>query len=102
VQRVVEADGRDGGTGDRGQQGATQRVAERVAEARLERTDREPLLVVGFLAEGFDGGALHDEHVLPVLSWGVGRVVGRGVVDVLSRRGGAAAHAAADVKGYFE
>jgi hypothetical protein len=38
-------------------------VAERVAEAGLERTDRELLLVVRGLAEGFDGGALHDEHV---------------------------------------
>jgi hypothetical protein len=36
-----------------------------VAEAGLERADRETLLVVGLLAEGFDGGALHDEHVLP-------------------------------------
>jgi hypothetical protein len=39
-----------------------------VAEAGLERSDREPLHVVGLLADGFDGGALHDEHVLPGLS----------------------------------
>ncbi len=63
VEGVVETDGRDRCAGDRRQQRATQRVAERVAEAGLERTDREPLLVVVLLADGFDGGALHDEHV---------------------------------------
>ena len=65
VECVVEADRGDGRAGDRRQQGAAKRVAERVAEAGLERTDREALLVVALLAEGFDGGALHDEHVLP-------------------------------------
>jgi hypothetical protein len=63
VQRVVETDRRDRRTGDRRQQRATQRVAERVPEAGLERADREALLIVRGLAEGFDGGALHDEHV---------------------------------------
>ncbi len=43
VERVVEADGRDRRAGDRRQEGATQRVAERVAEAGLERADRETL-----------------------------------------------------------
>jgi hypothetical protein len=33
-----------------------------VAEAGLERSDRELLAVVGLLTESFDGGALHDEH----------------------------------------
>ena len=46
VERVVEADRRDGRAGDRRQQGAAQRVAERVAEAGLERADGEPLTVV--------------------------------------------------------
>ena len=34
----------------------------RVAEAGLERADGEPLAVVVFVADGFDGGALNDEH----------------------------------------
>jgi hypothetical protein len=46
VQGVVETDLRDGGAGDRRQQRAPQRVAERVAEAGLERADGEPLTVV--------------------------------------------------------
>jgi hypothetical protein len=33
-----------------------------VAEPGLERADGESLTVVGLLTEGFDGGALHDEH----------------------------------------
>jgi hypothetical protein len=63
VQRVVEADRGDGRAGDARQQRAAQRVADGVAEAGLERADREPLTVVLFLADGFDGGALNDEHV---------------------------------------
>ena len=64
VEGVVEADLGDGRAGDRRQQGAAQRVAERVAEAGLERADGEPLTVAFCLAEGFDGGALNDQHVL--------------------------------------
>jgi hypothetical protein len=33
-----------------------------VAEAGLERADSETLPVVVFVADGFDGGALNDEH----------------------------------------
>ena len=51
VEGVVEAHLRDGGAGDRRQQGAAQRVAERVAEAGLERADGEPLAVAFGLAE---------------------------------------------------
>ena len=40
VERVVEAHLRDGRAGDRRQQRAPQAVAERVAEAGLERGDR--------------------------------------------------------------
>jgi hypothetical protein len=38
-----------------------------VAKARLERADGETLLIVGLLAEGFDGGTLHDEHDAAVI-----------------------------------
>ena len=65
VERLVEADRRDRRAGNRRQEGATERVAERVAETGLERTDLEALLIVALLAEGFDGRALHDEHLLP-------------------------------------
>ena len=41
VERIVEADLGDGRAGDRRQQGAPQRVAERVAEAGLEGADGE-------------------------------------------------------------
>ena len=50
------------GPGDRRQQGAAQRVAQRVAEAGVERSDGEPLAVVLFFTDGFDGGSLDDEH----------------------------------------
>jgi hypothetical protein len=33
-----------------------------VAEAGVERTDAKGLAVVDFFAEGFDGGALDDQH----------------------------------------
>src|SRR5688572_18209675 len=42
VQSRVHLDAGDRGTRDRGQQGTTQRVAERVAEAGLQRFDHEP------------------------------------------------------------
>ncbi len=74
VQRVVEAHRGDGGARDRRQQGATQRVADRVAEAGLERADGEPLTVPFRLAERLDGGALDDQHGDPfVAAW---RLVG--------------------------
>ena len=65
VQCVVEAHRGDRGAWDRRQQGAAQRVAEGVAEPGLERADGESLTVVGLLTDGFDGGALHDEHGRP-------------------------------------
>ena len=46
-----------------GQQRAAQRVTDGVAEAGLERADSESLPIVVFVADGFDGGALNDEHV---------------------------------------
>src|SRR5262245_51029312 len=42
VQHPVDPDRRDRRPGDRRQQRATERVADRVAEARLQRLDREP------------------------------------------------------------
>ena len=61
VQRFVEAHLRDRGAGDRREQRAAQAVAERVAEAGLERRDRE-LLEVAFGLAGLDLGTLDDEH----------------------------------------
>ena len=61
VQDAVDADAGDRGTRDRGEQGAAQRVAERVAEARLEGLDDEP--GPGLVDELFgEGRALGDEH----------------------------------------
>ena len=68
VERVVEAHLRDGRAGDRRQQRAAQGVAERVAEAGLERADGEPLTVAVGLAERLDRRALHDQHVLSTSS----------------------------------
>jgi hypothetical protein len=61
VEHRVDLDARDRGTGDRGEQGATKRVAEGVAEAGLERLDDEPRteLVDRLFRQG---GALCDEH----------------------------------------
>ena len=68
VEGVVEAHLGDRRAGDRRQQGAAQRVAEGVAEAGLERADGEQLPVALLLAEGFDGGALNDQHgLLPLI-----------------------------------
>src|SRR3546814_4210873 len=64
VEGVVEAQLGDGGAGDRREQGAPQRIAQRVAEAGLQRADREALTVVLGLADRLDGGALDDEHVV--------------------------------------
>jgi len=62
VQDGVELDARRRGAGDRREQRAAKRVAERVAEAGVERSDAEGLTVAYFVAEGFDGGALDDQH----------------------------------------
>ena len=71
VEGVVEAHRRDRRAGDRRQQGAAEGVAEGVAEAGLERADGEALPVGRLLADGFDGGTLHDEHdgAGPFLTW---------------------------------
>ena len=61
VERFVEAHLRDRGAGDRREQRAAQAVAERVAEAGLERRDDE-LLRVAFGLAGLDLGTLDDEH----------------------------------------
>ena len=61
VERLVEAHLRDRGAGDRREQRAAQAVAEGVAEAGLERPDRE-LLEVAFGLAGLDFGTLDDEH----------------------------------------
>jgi hypothetical protein len=62
VERLVEAHLRDGRTGDGRQQRAAQRVAEGVAEARLERADGEPLAVGAGFLQGLDRRALDDQH----------------------------------------
>ena len=62
VQHAVDADAGDGRARDGRQQGAAQRVAERVAEAGLERLDDEPRPVVGDRLFG-EGGTLCDQHV---------------------------------------
>ena len=63
------------------------RVAERVAEAGLERADGEPLAVALGLAEGLDGGALDDEHGACSFVIGVaGVATGGGVTWSRARR----------------
>ena len=69
VERVVEADLGDGGAGDRRQQGATQGVAEGVAEAGLERADGESLAVAVFVVDGLDGRSLDDQHRVGTSGW---------------------------------
>jgi hypothetical protein len=63
VEGVVEPDLGHRCTGNGGEQGAPERVAERVAEPGIERADREPLPVALFFVDRLDGGALDDEHV---------------------------------------
>jgi hypothetical protein len=62
VQHRVELDARGGGAGNRREQRAAKRVAQRVAEAGVERSDAEGLAVVYLVAEGFNSGALDDQH----------------------------------------
>src|SRR5690606_6684808 len=61
VEHAVDPDARDRGTGDRGEQGPTQGVAEGVAEARLQRLEDEPRTRGRDDLFGQDG-ALCDEH----------------------------------------
>jgi hypothetical protein len=61
VQDAVDPDARDRSAGDRGQQGAAERVAEGVAETGLERLEDEARAVLGDGLLG-QGGALCDEH----------------------------------------
>ena len=85
-----------GRTGDRRQQRAAQGVAERVAEAGLERADGERLAVALGLADRLDGGALDDEHDLPRELGGGGdgllavelddELLAHGHVDLLAQR----------------
>ena len=63
VQDAVDPDAGDGRAGDGGQQRAPERVAERVAEAGLERLDDEPGPVLVNLLLG-ERWALCDEHLL--------------------------------------
>jgi hypothetical protein len=63
VQCLIEANRRDGGTGDGGQQHATKRVTDGMTEAWLKRSDRETLTVTVLFADCFDTGALDDEHL---------------------------------------
>ena len=61
MEHAVDADARHGRTGDAREQGATQGVAERVAEAGLEGLDGETAPVLGDDVLGEDG-TLCDEH----------------------------------------
>ncbi len=61
VEDAVDADARDGRTGDRRQEAATQRVADRVAEAGLQRLDDETAAELPDLLLG-QGRTLCDEH----------------------------------------
>jgi hypothetical protein len=69
VEGVVEAHGGDRRARDRGQKGAAQAVAERMAEARLEGRNCEALPVALGFAERLHGRALDHQHVrrLPLL-----------------------------------
>ena len=62
VEGVVEADLGDRCARDGREQGAAQGVAQGVPEAGVERSDGEPLAVLFFFTDGFDGGSLDDEH----------------------------------------
>ena len=60
VQHAVDFDFDDRAAGDRRQQHATQRVAERVAEATLHRLDHD-LRAIG--ADAFDVNAARTQHI---------------------------------------
>ena len=62
VKGVVEAHLRHGCARDGRQQCAAQRIADGVAETRLEWPDGEALEVSLRLVDGFDSGSLDDEH----------------------------------------
>ena len=62
VQHRVELDARGRRARDRREQRAAKRVAQRVAETGVERADAEGLTVVYLVAEGFNSGALDDQH----------------------------------------
>ena len=61
VQHAVDLDFDDRAAGDRRQQHATQRVAERVAEATLQRLDHD-LRAIG--ADAFDVNAARTQHLV--------------------------------------
>src|SRR3954453_4457759 len=69
VGDALDAHARHGSPGERGQQDAAQRVAERVAETAIERLDRGR--AARTVIDGFAGnsGNLEVEHVERVLSW---------------------------------
>jgi hypothetical protein len=53
-----------------------------MAEAGLERADREALAVLLLVAFGFDAGTLDDEHVSSLVGSGGGwRLGGRGYLE---------------------
>ena len=64
VRDALDAHARDGGARERGEQHAPQRVAERVAEAAVERLDRERATVLLHGLAG-DPGDLEVEHQSP-------------------------------------
>ena len=61
VRDALDPDARDGGAGERGEQHAPQRVAERVAEAPIERLDRERAAILFDRLAG-DSGDLEVKH----------------------------------------
>ena len=64
VRHALDAHARDGRAGERGEQYAAQRVAERVAEAAIERLDRERATVL-LHRLACDPGDLEVEHQSP-------------------------------------
>src|SRR3954471_15944525 len=76
VRDTLDPDGGHGGAGQRGQEHAAQRVAEGVAEATVERLDREGAAVV-LDRLGSDSGDLEVEHQGPNVVGG-GAARGRG------------------------
>ena len=64
VRHALDTYARDGGAGERGEQDTPERVAERVAEAAVERLDRERATVLLHGLAG-DPGDLEVEHQGP-------------------------------------